>query len=98
MEAREPPPPASCLPMRGCSAASSPDHAHTRHLPGQRCGKGDALLSPLIRNPNKTPRESPGWRLGGTGWKDMVGTKTGWGGSELSAVQPSGQEDSHSLD
>lgn len=35
--------------------------------------------------PNKTLRESPSWKLGGQGGKNVVGARRGWGGSELSA-------------
>lgn len=97
MEASEPPPPASCLPTE-TALQPAPQATPTQHFLGQSYGKGDTVSPGPSGNPNKTSRESSGWRLGGMDWKDMAGTKMGWGGSELSAVQPSGQEDSPSLD
>lgn len=99
MEAREHPPPASCLPTREAALRPGPQTMPTPDISLDRAVAKETPFSPgPSGNPNKTSRERPGSRLGGTGWKGLVGTKMGWGGSELSAVQPSRQEDSHSLD
>lgn len=74
MGTTEPPQPSSLLPTRDCSEVSSPVHAHTELPQTDLWQRGQ----PLLLAQQETPRESPCWRLEGTGWKDVVGAKRGW--------------------
>lgn len=64
VEATEHPPPASCLPTKGCSVACSlEDHTHARHFLGQSCGKGDTALLAHQETPIRHPEQvqAGGW-------------------------------------
>lgn len=83
-----------------CSEASSPHHApHWALNPDRAVARRCPPLLAHQETPNnKTTGDGPTGGGGGDGWDHVAGAERGWGGSGLSAVQPSGQEDSHSSD
>lgn len=74
MGAVEPPQLASRLPTRGCSMASSLDHAHIGHFPRAAAKETPSFLAHQETS-SKTARGSPGWRLARDGRKAGAGAR-----------------------